>query len=138
MTAKAIDRIDAQIEAAKVELRRLERERSAARRRQRVKCTPNVYGSGCGALLVVSKLVCIQTWWYRMQTSREDAGWRHNEKQFDCPKCGHRNRLYDRPEFNDGQLFDITVHSKDEKGHPPAIDTKDLEMLEQRRKVMAA
>jgi transcription initiation factor IIE alpha subunit len=27
--------------------------------------------------------------------------WKQGEGQFDCPKCGYKNRLYDRKEFQE-------------------------------------
>lgn len=53
----------------------------------------------CGRRTRVSRLVYLQTHWY--VTPHGCTGgdyWRPGEGQFDCPKCGARNRLYDRPD----------------------------------------
>lgn len=64
-----------------------------AMRRKRIAC------SACGARAVVSSLTYTQTHWYvRPYSCTGGDYWKEGEGQFDCPKCGHRNRLYNRPE----------------------------------------
>lgn len=63
------------------------------RRRRRVLCR------SCGRRTVVSALTYIQTHFYISPYSCTGGDyWKEGEGQFDCPKCGARNRLYDRPD----------------------------------------
>jgi hypothetical protein len=62
-----------------------------------VTCTRNCHGPGCGKATPIRELVYIQTHWY-VEPHGCTGGdyWRAGEGNFDCPHCGHRNRLYDR------------------------------------------
>lgn len=54
---------------------------------------------GCGRSTQVSKLTYIQTHWYDSNTGSPNGGYYvAGEGQFICPKCGQRNRLWDRPD----------------------------------------
>lgn len=49
----------------------------------------------CGKRTQVKKLTLIQTHWYvRPYGCTGGDYWNEGEKQFDCPKCGFRNRDY--------------------------------------------
>lgn len=55
--------------------------------------------SGCGAQFPVNQLTYIQTHWYTAPYSCTGGDyWNQGEGQFMCPSCGHKNRLYERPE----------------------------------------
>lgn len=55
--------------------------------------------NGCGATLRVADLTYIQTHWYTAPYSCSGGDyWNQGEGQFMCPKCGEKNRLYERPE----------------------------------------
>lgn len=62
-----------------------------------VECTGNNHGRGCGKKTLVRELVYIQTHYY-VEPHGCSGGdyWVPGEGNFDCPHCGHRNRLYDR------------------------------------------
>lgn len=72
-------------------------------------CTGNVHGRGCGGLRMVKDIEYIQCY-YESGSGNiiEDEG------NFICPKCGHRNRLYDTPEVEKMKRFFRTV-SKDDR-----------------------
>jgi len=67
-----------------------------------VECTRNCHGAGCGAFSPIRELIYIQTHWY-VEPSGCTGGdyWCLGEGNFDCPHCGHRNRLYDRKPIED-------------------------------------
>lgn len=66
-----------------------------------VKCTHNFFwGEGCGKSIQIGKLTYIQTHWYESPYGCTGGDeWHEGEGQFICPRCGRRNRLYDRPEI---------------------------------------
>jgi len=68
----------------------------------RVTCEHNcTHGKGCGAEHVISELEYIQTHWYEEPYGcTGGAMWHEGEGNFICPSCGHRNRLYNRPEID--------------------------------------
>ncbi len=95
---------DVQREIRKVEdnlnaLRALEHK---AYGRKTVACTNSVLGRGCGKRSQIQSLTYIQTHFHVPPYScTEGDYWTAGEGQFDCPKCGRRNRLYDRPKIMD-------------------------------------
>ena len=94
--------INTRIRAAQKRLRGLEAERDAEWGRTFVRCTRSVLGQGCGRMTQVRKLIYIQTHWYvSPHGCTEGDYWKEGEGQFDCPKCGNRNQLYDRPEIEE-------------------------------------
>ena len=66
-----------------------------------VQCTHNfIYGDGCGSAFPVKDLTYIQTHHYVSPHGCSGGDyWNESEGQFICPECGHRNRLYDRPDI---------------------------------------
>lgn len=65
----------------------------AARLRKKIRCVH------CGKRTMVSKMTFIQTHWYVAPYGCTGGDyWSAGEGAYDCPKCGERNRLYDRPE----------------------------------------
>lgn len=80
---ESIDRKIAQLEAQKAELLR----------NTRAQCT------ACKRRYAVKNLTYIQTHWYVEPHGCTEGGyWKMGEGRFDCPGCGHNNRLYDRKE----------------------------------------
>lgn len=75
------------------------------KRNTMVQCTPCLNGphrpqnKGCGAWTPVKDIVYIQTYYY-IQPHGCTGGdyWATGEGNWDCPACGGRNRLYDKPE----------------------------------------
>lgn len=61
----------------------------------------------CSTRTRVGRLAYIQTHLER----KHDRGtyWARGEGQFDCPKCGGRNRLYDRPEVMELRRYFASV-----------------------------
>lgn len=56
----------------------------------------------CGKKSKVSSITLIQTHWYeRPYSCMGGDRWHAGEKQYNCPKCGHRNRDYNHPEFKE-------------------------------------
>lgn len=67
-----------------------------------VACTDSMYGSGCGVEHEIKNLTYIQTHFYIKPYGCTGGDYyREGEGQFICPACGHRNRLYTRPEIQD-------------------------------------
>lgn len=66
-----------------------------------VQCTYSYpYGEGCGMGFQIGGLEYIQTHWYESPYGCTGGdNWFESEGQFDCPACGHRNRLYDKPDI---------------------------------------
>lgn len=66
-----------------------------------VRCLGWTSGSknGCKRLSKISNIIYIQTHWYTEPYSCAGGDyWNEGEGQFNCPKCGVLNRLYERPE----------------------------------------
>jgi hypothetical protein len=82
------------------ELKRLDREKDliyeeleATRANKMVLC------HNCKKRTKISKITYIQTRWYTPPHGCMGGDyWQDGEGQFDCPKCGWNNRLYERPE----------------------------------------
>lgn len=67
-----------------------------------VKCEDNNFGKGCGMGFEIGELVYIQTHWYEEPYSCNGGDtWHQGEGNWKCHKCGHRNRLYDKPEIQE-------------------------------------
>lgn len=65
-----------------------------------VKCADARYREGCGMALELGELTYIQTYQYVGPYGCSGGDyWEEKGGEFDCPHCGHRNRLYDRPEI---------------------------------------
>ncbi len=81
----------------------------------KVECTNNKHGEGCGKKHEIRKLQYISTHWYTRPTGCSDGDyWTEGEGNFICPKCGHRNRLYDREEIEDlKDLFESIINESD-------------------------
>jgi hypothetical protein len=58
-----------------------------------IRCCDSNYGKGCGAKTKIKNITYIQTLYYVDEAYNEH--WENGEGQFDCPKCGLRNRLID-------------------------------------------
>lgn len=71
-------------------------------RKTLVLCTNNNHGKGCGMGLEIGALTYIQTHWYESPHGCMGGDtWHMGEGNFICPKCEHRNRLYNRPEIEE-------------------------------------
>jgi hypothetical protein len=58
------------------------------------------YGAGCGLKFFIKEVTYIQTHWYEKPSGCSGGDmWHEGEGQFECPCCGHINRLYKRPEI---------------------------------------
>lgn len=87
------------IEQLKARRAELEKELHEATGRVFVKCEDNNYGKGCGRKSRLRNLTYIATHWYTEPYGCTGGDyWSEGEGQFDCPHCGHRNRLYNRKE----------------------------------------
>lgn len=72
-----------------------------------------VTSKGCGAELRVGALVYLQTHWYVEPFSCTGGDyWNAGEGQFICPKCGAKNRLYERPEVEKLKRYFKAVEDK--------------------------
>lgn len=90
--------LDQKIARAKAKLAGLEHEKNVELSRTLVTCENG--NRGCGAKLPIGDLTFIQTLWYERPSGCADGDrWHNGEGQFDCPKCGLRNKLYDRKEI---------------------------------------
>lgn len=125
--------IEKEIGILRGRLSALDKELNESNSRTYVVCEDNCYGKGCGKRTQIRKLTYIRTHWYSNEPYNED--WREGDGQFDCPHCGHRNRLYNRAEvkklkYNFGRI----VESFDERwrplvedkwGYTPPCETRD-------------
>lgn len=125
MARREIERKLADVDAKRAKLLA---ELDASKRRTLVTCTRNCYGDGCGAKTQIGKLIYIQTRWHVPPSGcTEGDYWLDSEGQFDCPKCGHRNRLYDRKDIEALKYqFKGIVDTYDEHGYPPKVDMTKL------------
>ncbi|MBU1567757.1 MAG: hypothetical protein KJ630_19295 [Proteobacteria bacterium] len=64
-------------------------------------CESNhAHGKGCGAGFYIDELEFIQTYWYESPYGCTGGdNWLPGEGQFECPKCGHRNRFLERQDI---------------------------------------
>lgn len=67
----------------------------------KVRCLSNHrFGQGCGKSTKIRDLAYIRTHLYIPPSGCSSGDYyREDEGQFICPHCGHRNRLYDRPDY---------------------------------------
>lgn len=113
------------------EKRELEYALKSIKGRKFAACSNNCYGKGCGKRTRIGKLTAINLFWHVQPSgcSGGDYWLSSNELQWDCPKCGHRNRCYkstyggDHPELYEfKEFFGRQVASHDSYGYPPAPD----------------
>lgn len=66
-----------------------------------IQCQSNAaHGRGCGDKFFIRDITYIQTHWYESPHGCTGGDMHHEgEGQFECPSCGHRNRLYQRESF---------------------------------------
>ncbi len=87
-------------ELAKVELVRQGLRAEQAKALGRKTCTSAFRDIGCGKKFQIHTLVYIQTHNYVSPYGCTGGDyWKQGEGQFECPECGARNRLYNRPEI---------------------------------------
>ena len=110
---KTIDDLRADRAVLQVEIDKINAEITERLKKTLVQCTNNNHGKGCGMGMEIGQLEYIQTHWYeRPYGCTGGAEWYPGEGDFDCPHCGHRNRLYDRPEIE--KLKSLFKSVKDE------------------------
>ena len=98
--------IEMELEVVETKRQALRAAQAEALGKKFVTCTNNCYGKGCGKRTQIRNLIYIQTHWYTAPHGCNGGDyWNAGEGQFDCPKCGHRNRLYDRPEIMELDLY---------------------------------
>lgn len=113
------------VEKALLRIKLLEGELGGAREqlrkaqgRQYITCKGIGRTKGCGARLQIRKLTYIQTYWYEPPYGCTGGDfWHPGEGQFDCPKCGLRNRLIDERERYSEMMrsFENVVHEKKDR-----------------------
>jgi len=103
--------------AAMVVVDNIDKQINDKKRRTIVQCTDSNYGKGCGMASTIADLVYIQTHWYeRPHGCMGGDNWHQGDGEFDCPHCGRRNRLYNRPDIQALKHFFgdcIDEHEKD-------------------------
>jgi hypothetical protein len=99
-----LSEIEKDIEAVNNTLDGLLAERTKALSRKQVTCTTNLAnrGDGCGSRFQIGTLTFIQTHYYISPWGCTGGDfWKEGEGAFECPKCGYRNRLYNRKEIQE-------------------------------------
>lgn len=121
--------VEAEISKVRDNLKSLENELSALKKKTLVRCQVHNdhIGSACGRALEIGTLVYIQTLWYTQPHGCTDGDyWNLGEGQFVCPHCGHVNRLYDRTEIQDNRHLFLGIVSCHENDYSNKIvDEKD-------------
>lgn len=97
MAKSKIDTLEKKLIEKKRELAQIEEELLQARKRKKIPCLGNAFGPGCGKSFPMGKLTYIQTHWWKI--TDDGSYWAEGEGQFDCPECGHRNRLLQCEEY---------------------------------------
>ena len=110
LMTRSLHEIEADITSTQAHLHHLKEEKGDAIRRSYATCRC------CGKKTQIGKLTYIQTHWY-VQPHGCNGGdyWKQGEGQFDCPKCGANNRLYNRPEVAEKKPFFATVEDRHER-----------------------
>ena len=80
-----------------------------------VRCEDNIFGSGCGQAFAIGELEYTQTLHYKSYDDIQNGGyWANGQGEWKCPKCRHRNRLYDKPDIDAlKNLFKSVVEERD-------------------------
>ena len=68
-----------------------------------IQCESNAaYGKGCGNKFFIKNITFLQTHWYETPSGCTGGDtWHGGEGQWECPCCGHRNRLYKKHEIEE-------------------------------------
>jgi hypothetical protein len=97
-----IREIEKKLEDLDRQRKELEKQRDDLLRKTLIACKGNIHGKGCGAALEIGELTYIQTHWYEEPHGCTGGDcWHQGEGEFDCPRCGLRNRLYDRKDYEE-------------------------------------
>jgi len=105
--------IEKKLEAVELKREKLKAAQAEALGKKLVTCTSTFQGKGCGKKSQIKNLTFIQTHYYVRPYSCDGGDyWKAEEGQFDCPKCGHRNRLYDRPEITELKQYFGKIHDE--------------------------
>lgn len=116
---KAIEEISTKLAALDKKREALAAVRQDLLSRTKVRCTTTYSRKGCGKEAEIRDLVYIQTHWYVPPSGCSDGDyWRSGEGQYECPHCGHLNRLHDRPEIVSlSSMFRGITDTHDERGY---------------------
>jgi hypothetical protein len=89
-----------QIKELELKLDVLYDHRAKALSRITVECTNNIHGEGCGKRTQIGKLEYIQLWYYVPPRGCTEGDYHvPSDGEFICIKCGHKNRLWNRPKI---------------------------------------
>lgn len=92
----AMDLLEKKIDEHRDAIVKLQNDRDAVNAMTLVECIKTNYGDGCGAKTQIKELTYIRTHWYTSPSGcTEGDYWNVGEGQWDCPECGHRNRICD-------------------------------------------
>lgn len=113
-------RIDLSIAKATEKLQRLTKQRGALVGLTSLVCRH------CISECAISALVYIQTHWYVRPSGCSDGDYfTPGEGQWDCPACGHNNRLYNNPEIEAlKHLFSRTIQCYCDQDHSICSDPR--------------
>ena len=85
--------IDKKIEDAEKLIEKLEEQKERRLAKTKIICSRNQTGHGCGATFEIRDIEYIATHWYDSAVGYSGGDWYEGEGNWDCPECGHRNRL---------------------------------------------
>jgi hypothetical protein len=109
--------IEKKLEAVELVRKGLLAEQAEALGRKIVTCTNNCWGEGCGKKTQIRSLVFIQTHYYVTPHGCNGGDyWVDAEGQFDCLKCGHRNRLHNRPYIAELRPYFASIRNEHDRG----------------------
>jgi rubredoxin len=98
------DEIEAKLKKINKKRKKLLKELDRAIERTIVAC------DGCRIAHVICDLTYIQTHWYTEPHGCTGGDyWNQGEGQWECPDCGHVNRLYNKPEIEKLKRYFATV-----------------------------
>ena len=96
---KTLDELQKERETAQAQIARIDGEINARKAQTLARCESNNFGPGCKAAFEIRELEYIQTHWYTHPHGCSGGDyWTQGEGQWICA-CGHRNRLYNRPDI---------------------------------------
>jgi hypothetical protein len=111
-----IEEIEGRLAELKVEQGRLEKQRDDLLRQTTITCEGGYRNVVCGAELVIGDLTYIQTHWYEGPHGCTGGDrWHPSGGEFDCPRCGVRNRLVSREHYE--KLKHLFGDVRDERKH---------------------
>jgi hypothetical protein len=99
-----LSEIEKKLEVVELKRQGLKAAQAEALGRKYVTCTSTIafQGKGCGKKSQIGTLTYIQTHFHVPAYGCTGGDyWKEGEGQFECPKCGYLNRLYDRKEIQE-------------------------------------